>query len=100
MKIIAKKEFESNLYLEYSSTPTPTPLGKGKSEMNLYMNEDNTKGFIEWYYELEDEESDVVEIGLWFDENKSLTDYDGVFSLNLEAINLLEENGFNCDYAK
>lgn len=40
-----------------------------------------------------------AEGGLWFD-NKTLTDYDGVFSLPIEIIEKLEQMGYNADYAK
>jgi hypothetical protein len=94
MKTTNKVEFESNLFLEYSSTPTPTKLGKAKSTMELFMNEDNSEGMIEWCYELRDGDEGVEHIGLSFDENKTLTDYDGVFSLNSFAIKLIRDSGF------
>lgn len=37
--------------------------------------------------------------GLWFD-NKTLTDYDGVYALPIEIIEKLEQMGYNADYAK
>jgi hypothetical protein len=40
-----------------------------------------------------------AEGGLWFD-GKTLTDYDGVFSLPFEIVEKLEELGYNADYAK
>jgi hypothetical protein len=101
MKSIAKKEFNSHLNLEYSSTPTPTPLGNAKCEMELFMNNDNSYGCIQWEYELDNGDSDCVDIGVWFEEGtKVLRDYDGVFELPKQAIELLEENGFDCEYAK
>jgi hypothetical protein len=100
MESIKKIEFESELTLEYSHTPTPYNLGNAKSTMELFMSEDNMSGMIEWCYEFEDGEMDAEQIGLVFDEDKNLIDYDGVFSLPKEAINLLEECGYNSDYAK
>ncbi len=38
--------------------------------------------------------------GLWFDDNKCLIDYDGVFELSKEVIASIELLGFNADYAK
>lgn len=38
--------------------------------------------------------------GLWFDSNKELTDYDGVFELPAQVIAIIELLGFNADYAK
>ena len=61
--------------------------------MDLHFNTDNT-GFIEWdipslHY--------TEEIGLWFeidkDGKRTLSDYDGVFSLPSEAIALIRKNG-------
>ena len=40
-----------------------------------------------------------AEGGLWFSEN-TLTDYDGVFALSHVIVEMLEENGYNADYAK
>ena len=37
--------------------------------------------------------------GLWFD-GKTLTDYDGVFSLDPGVISICEQLGYNMDYAK
>lgn len=37
--------------------------------------------------------------GLWF-KNKVLFDYDGVFELDTEVIQALENKGYNMDYAK
>ena len=106
MKVVAKKEFESELFLEYSSTPNRTSLGMAKNTMTFYINDDGSRGAIEWEYDIvsnNDTEDDggAEDIGLWFDEGtKELRDYDGVFELPKQAIELLEENGYNADYAK
>jgi len=50
---------------------------------------DNASGGENWY----------AEGGLWF-KDKTLTDYDGVFALLPVVIEILEENGFDCEYAK
>jgi hypothetical protein len=101
MNKVAAKFFNTNLVLEYSMTPTPTQLGNANNTMELYISDDGKKGSISWEYELEDGEGDEVGIGLWFAEgDKVLTDYDGVFELPKQAIELLEENGYNADYAK
>jgi hypothetical protein len=94
MKSIKKIEFESELTLEYSYTPTLYNLGNAKSTMELFVSEDNLSGMIEWCYEFEDGNEDAEHIGLGFDENKTLTDYDGVFSLSKFAIQLIRECGF------
>ena len=41
-----------------------------------------------------------AEGGLWFNDNKELTDYDGIFCLPDFIIQKLEELGYNADYAK
>lgn len=69
-------------------------LGTHESSMDLWLDEDRTKGFIEWDIPaLETTE----EIGLWFEKGRAgrmyLTDYDGVMSLPKEAIALLRKNG-------
>jgi len=99
-KQVATKQFKSEIFREYSSTPKIEPLGKADNEMVLYMSDDNQEGFIEWVIDYEDGGQDVVDIGLWFTPHKELKDYDGVFSLCKQAIEFLEEQGFNCDYAK
>jgi len=97
------KEFESELFMEYSSSPNPQSIGMAKNTMELYISEDGLSGSINWEYTLieDDGEGDSWDIGLWFEEDKkTLRDYDGVFSLSKQAIELLEEHGYNADYAK
>lgn len=69
--------------------------GKHGWTMDLYFDNDNT-GFIEWDIpSLERTEY----IGLWFeidqDGKRTLSDYDGVFSLPSEAIELLRKHGID-----
>ena len=68
-------------------------LGEHESTLELYYNKDNT-GFIEWDISAIDR---FDHIGLWFefDRNgkRSLSEYDGVMSLNDHAIALLRKNG-------
>lgn len=100
MTLLATKKFKAHVVREYSMTPTPEKLGYLDNEMELYYDEDNEQGSINW--EVYDDKGDLVEdagIGLWFN-GKELVDYDGVFELPKEAIELLEEHGFNADYAK
>ena len=63
-----------------------------ESTLELYFNKDNT-GFIEW--DIPDVAFEYI--GLWFDIDKdgkrSLSEYDGVMSLNDHAIALLRKNG-------
>jgi len=67
-------------------------IGTHESTLELYFNNDNT-GFIEW--DIPDVAFEYI--GLWFDIDKdgkrSLSEYDGVMSLNDHAIALLRKNG-------
>ena len=66
-------------------------LGKHQSTMTLYAGDGPGEAFIEWDIpSLEQTE----EIGLTFDVERNLLDYDGVFSLPKEAIALLRKQGF------
>lgn len=91
MKLLATKNITAQFVLEHSSTSVPQPLGTHASEMNLYAHERHNQGGIEWDIPALEE---VVYIGLWWDEDMNLTDYDGVFQLADEVIEFLEENGF------
>lgn len=66
-------------------------IGTHESTLELYFNKDNT-GFIEW--DIPDVAFEYI--GLWFDIDKdgkrSLSEYDGVMSLNDHAIALLRKN--------
>ncbi len=96
MELIAKVNFEDDLYMEFSSSPEPQAIGRANNTMSLYKEQD--EGQIIWeYYMLDDEsDSDELVIGLWFDGNK-VTDYDGVFSLPAQALQLLVDSGFNVE---
>jgi hypothetical protein len=101
MILVATKKFESELFLERSITPHREPLGNAENEMTLYIDEEGLEGMIEWEYTLADGDGDCVGIGLWFsDGDKKLTDYDGVFEIPKEAIELLKENGYDCSYVE
>ena len=68
-------------------------LGEHESTLELYYETDNT-GFIEWDIPSLDR---FEYIGLWFefdrDGKRSLSEYDGVMSLNDHAIAILRKNG-------
>lgn len=100
MNQIATYEFKTEIVREYSSTPILVNLGMASNTMTLYLSDDKTEGSIDWEIDYENGDSDCVNIGLWFTPHKELTDYDGVFSLSDYAIKFLEEQGFNCEYAK
>lgn len=99
MNKIAEKEFVSELVLETSMSATATPLGENKSTMTLYgFDDDPDYYFIEWDIQALGE---CENIGIWCEEGtKELRDYDGVFELPLQAIQMLKENGFNTSYAE
>lgn len=99
-------EFESEIIRETSMCANVDSLGMAKNKMTIAIDsmkidgEDFT-GSITWDVEyLNGEESDEVGIGLWFNAKGELTDYDGVFSLPIQAIQLIEQYGYNADYAK
>lgn len=66
---------------------------KTKSTMTLYFYRDTT-GYIEWDIPAIDE---TVDIGLTFEFDRhgkrTLTEYDGIFAIPDEALDLLEKNG-------
>lgn len=97
--VVKKKEFKAPLCSE-NSFGTVAKYEECEQEMTLYKNGSNSY-FIEWLIPSVDESA---EIGLWFegDENHidlqfnelTLADYDGVFELPSQAIELLREVGF------
>lgn len=94
-KHLATKEFKTELVREYSMLPNVVPIGMADNTMELWVGDDGS-GCIVWNWELEDgSDADEEVIGLMWDFDKTITDYDGVFELPLEAIELLKENGFN-----
>ena len=91
-ELIDTLEFESPINLE-GSWGQRNLSEKARSKMELYFDKDDT-GFIEWTCD----ELDLAEqIGLWFQFDRhgrrTLTDYDGVFSIPDQALDLLERNG-------
>jgi hypothetical protein len=61
--------------------------------MILYRSEQPGYMYIEWAIPALEMEQ---EIGLWFNENNELIDYDGVMSLPHEAVQLLIQHGYTC----
>lgn len=86
MQKVLTKEFVSPIVRETSFGSQP--IGTGKCTMILTV--DGDRGSIEWDIP---NLGEFAEIGLWF-EGGELHDYDGVFSLPAEAIELIEEAGF------
>lgn len=92
MKTVDKITFFAHLVLERSITPKPEQLGGHECTMELFEYE-NGMYEIEWDVPaLEMTEH----IGIWIKEGtKIITDYDGVFDLPQEAVDLLKKNGFD-----
>jgi hypothetical protein len=88
---IAKIKFNAPIIKENSFHAQP--MGEHHCTMELHLNDsDHRKGWIEFDIPAIDE---FAEIGLWFeDDRKTLSDYDGVFALPSEAIQLLRDNGY------
>lgn len=88
-KSIKTITFEAECYLEGSWGNRP--LGKLKCSMELF---DAGKGnaMIEFIA------GDKVEhIGITYNETKRILDYDGVFSIPIQAIDLLVSEGYNVE---
>jgi hypothetical protein len=92
---IATLKFKSPINLD-ASWGSRQLAKKATSLMTLYFYKD-ASGFIEW----EVPALDIVEqIGLVFELDRAgkrtLIDYDGVFDLPKQAMDLLEKNGVDC----
>ena len=102
MESVIKINFESGITRETSMSPILEDLGNAKCTMELFTDvgtiQRNGEGRIEWIVEFLDEkgeldgDEEVEYIGVWF-EKKTLTEYDGVFSLPTQAIQLLRKVG-------
>jgi hypothetical protein len=92
-----KIKFEQELVL--SNSYSSKNIGKHINEMELIIHSHGKSGCIIWNYWPENDEDDMDEtvIGLWFNGNKELEDYDGVYELPKEAIQLLKDNGYGFD---
>ena len=73
---------------------------KVEMEFIVRLPSDDNYGSFEFYDTETGGDQWYAEGGLWFDEDKNLTDYDGVFALSYLLIEMLEQNGYNADYAK
>ena len=90
-KLIATKKIPS-LEIVMESSMATVSQGEHESTMSLYFNPGQAgSGYIEW--DIPGLETTTT-IGLWWDNDKNLIDYDGVFSLPGPAIEFLEEQGF------
>ncbi len=86
---IAEKTFTAHIVSDTSYSRTE--LGKQVSTMTLYATDTPGYAFIEWDIPALEQ---TEQIGLNFDVQRNLLDYDGVFSLPKEAIALLRSKGF------
>ena len=94
-KAIDRLEFESPINLE-GSWGQRNLAAKTKSTMGLYFNKDGS-AYIEWDIpDLEITESIGCTFEFGPDDKRTLVDYDGVFSIPDEAMDLLERNGIDC----
>lgn len=84
--------FRSPIVREYSSMSKAIPQGEAECTMQFFTHDTEGNGSIEWVVEYADGEQDVEHIGIWVDENRVCTDYDGVFSLPAHALLLLAYN--------
>ena len=97
---IASKEFDCKVWRETSMSSTREPLGNCQHTMELYRKGPaKVEYFIEWDVRQDGEEVDFETIGIWVKDNK-VTEYDGVFEILKEAIELLEEQGLDCSEIK
>ena len=90
---IATIKFKTPVRKEYSMTSHMDDLGEHEATLTLYVNDqDYTRGSLELDIPGCNEYADI---GLWFDDDKkTLVDYDGVFSLPPQGIQLLRDQGF------
>ena len=82
-----KITFTSNVNVDNGYTNNS--IGTFEQTMELFINEDTTNIFIEWDIP---EAEETVLIGIWIDNDDNLIDYDGVFELPKQAIELLRKN--------
>lgn len=91
MKSIAKITIPATGLVREGSFGTH-PLGAHESTMELFVHDGQAgSGLIEWDIPSIEE---TEHIGLTWDNDKNLLDYDGVFSIPAQAISFLEANGF------
>jgi hypothetical protein len=95
MKNIIK--FTTDLIL--SDSNSNTDIGSHYNSMELIIHSGGDSGYIIWNYwpEKFPEDDDEEVIGLDFNHNNEVMDFDGVFSLPKEAIQLLKDSGYILD---
>lgn len=94
LTLLGKKEFEAELISEGSWGHSD--LGNAKNEMRFYNHDGHL--VIEWEANFPNGDQEVEHIGLWFNDNKELIDYDGIMGyLPTQAADLIEEVGYKLD---
>ena len=93
MKNVIEFKQELNLQNNYASID----LGMHFNRMELVIRPGGYSGYIIWNYGKKAANEDETVIGLWFNGNSELSDYDGVYELPKEAIQLLKLNGYDLD---
>ena len=95
MKNIIK--FTTDLIL--SDSNSNKDIGSHCNMMELLIHSGGDSGYIVWNYWPENSPDDEDEevIGLEFNLDNEVMDFDGVFSLPKEAIQLLKDNGYILD---
>jgi hypothetical protein len=88
-------EFKHELCLE--SSYSRIDLGMHFNRMELKIDKSGYYGHIIWNYGKNAADEDETVIGLSFNGNGELCDYDGVFDLPKEAIQLIKANGYTLD---
>lgn len=88
---VKKSSFTSEVVREYSSGHVEK-LGPAQCTMELRLNADRTRGSIEWISIFQDDSEEYADIGIWI-EGGGLVDYDGLFELPVQAVDLLREAG-------
>ena len=68
-------------------------LGEHNWSMTFFINESGDYGRIEF----DAGDAGFEEIGLWFND-KTLTDYDGVFEIPHQSVTMLKELGYDMSY--
>ena len=61
----------------------------------LFEHEGKNSGMVEWIVELPDGSEEVTHIGLWWDDERSIEDYDGVFELPEQLLTFLQSLDFD-----
>ena len=95
--VVASCEFYSpiNEVGTFGSVPVSDRM---HSTMEFYSRNDNTGGMIEWCVWNENGDAEYVQnIGIWWNSDKELFDYDGVFDIPREALELLVSMGIKMD---